>query len=238
MRTSAKPEVHVVLVSPRNPLNIGAAARAMSNFGFFSLRLVNPYNVAFEEARSAVGATELLRSAQQFQTVADAVADCSLVVGTSSGDNRELRVPLIRIEVGMTRIRAHEGSTAIVFGCEKSGLTNDDISYCHYLIRIPSRPDHPSINLGQAVAVTLYEMIRESDTPMPNIMPHLASAESLQRLEDFFRESLIESGYTFSVAIHEQLRRMIRRLEIPPHDAVVWLGMMRQILWKLKNKRE
>jgi tRNA G18 (ribose-2'-O)-methylase SpoU len=82
--------LHVVLVSTRNPLNIGAAARAMSNFGFSNLRVVNPHDVAFQEARSAVGASELLRRAQHHQSLAAAVADCTLVVGTTAAQRRKL----------------------------------------------------------------------------------------------------------------------------------------------------
>ncbi|MBV9441291.1 MAG: RNA methyltransferase, partial [Acidobacteriaceae bacterium] len=84
--------LRIVLVSPRNPLNIGAAARAMSNFGFFHLRLVNPYEPAFKEARSAVGARQILENAQVFDALSAAVADCSVVVGTSAAAHRDLHV--------------------------------------------------------------------------------------------------------------------------------------------------
>src|SRR5437016_895147 len=86
--------LRVVLVRTRNPLNIGAAARAMSNFGFMHLRVVNPYETAFREARSAVGASPLLAGAEQYPSVAEAVADCTLVVGTTAAGNRELHHPL------------------------------------------------------------------------------------------------------------------------------------------------
>ena len=89
--------LRVVLVSPRNPLNIGAAARAMSNFGFDELRLVNPYEVAFREARSAVNAGAVLKGVREFATVAKAVADCALVVGTTSIGHRALEHPLRRL---------------------------------------------------------------------------------------------------------------------------------------------
>src|SRR5580693_5298928 len=95
------------MVSTRNPLNIGAAARAMANFGFQRLRVVNPYDVAFREARSAVGAAPLLRAAEEFSTVAEAVADCTLVVGTTSVGNRELQHPIRRLEYGARLI--HRG---------------------------------------------------------------------------------------------------------------------------------
>ena len=97
--------LRVVLVGTRNPLNIGAAARAMSNFGFTRLRVVNPYEVAFREARSAVGAAALLASAEEVPTVADAVSDCTLVVGTTAVGHRELQHPLRRLEYGAAWVR-------------------------------------------------------------------------------------------------------------------------------------
>jgi len=101
----ARDNLRVVLVATRNPLNLGAAARAMSNFGFAHLRVVNPYEPFFREARSAVGASALLSGAQQYKTVADAVADCSLVVGATAGRHRELHHPLRRLEDGARLIR-------------------------------------------------------------------------------------------------------------------------------------
>src|SRR3954468_19362673 len=95
-----KDNLRVVLVSTRNPLNIGAAARAMANFGFSRLRVVNPYDVAFREARSAVGAAPLLQTAEEYSSVGEAVADCELVVGTTCVVHRELQHPLRRVEYG------------------------------------------------------------------------------------------------------------------------------------------
>src|SRR6202140_1891915 len=86
--------LRIVLVSTRNPLNIGAAARAMSNFDIRHLRVVNPYDAAFREARSAVGALAVRAKAEQFESGAEAVADCTLVVGTTAVRNRELQHPL------------------------------------------------------------------------------------------------------------------------------------------------
>src|SRR5271166_3868492 len=92
--------LRVVLVGASNPLNIGAAARAMSNFGFLHLRVVNPYAVAFREARSAVGAAALLADAEEYGSVAEAAADCSLVVGTTAVGTRELQHTVHRLEEG------------------------------------------------------------------------------------------------------------------------------------------
>src|SRR3954465_152909 len=98
--SESRDAVRVVLLSPRNPLNIGAAARAMSNFGFLHLRVVNAYDVAYAEARSAVNASAVLAQSQQYPTVAEAVADCTLVVGTTSLGHRTLEHPFRRLEEG------------------------------------------------------------------------------------------------------------------------------------------
>ncbi len=154
--------LHVVLVSTRNPLNIGAAARAMSNFGFRHLRLVNPYDPAFREARSAVGASSLLKNAKVYESVAGAVADCTQVVGTTAVRDRDLHHSLNGLERGGKLIRKQLaiGRVALLFGSEKRGLSNQDLSHCHWLMRIPTSEQNFSMNLGQAVAVCLYELIR------------------------------------------------------------------------------
>src|SRR6266702_3500017 len=99
--------LRVILVAPRNPLNIGAAARAMSNFGFFHLRVVNPYELAFREARSAVGAAALLAQAGEFKTVAEAVQDCNLVVGTTAVGKRQLQHQLRRLDQAARPLLKH-----------------------------------------------------------------------------------------------------------------------------------
>src|SRR5271163_2727011 len=133
----------------------------MSNFGFRHLRVVNPYQPAFREARSAVGASDVLKSAEQFKTVAEAVADCTLVVGTTAVRHRNLQHPVRRLEDGARLIRKRIASSgvALLFGSEKVGLSNDDLSHCHWLTRIPTVDLSRSMNLGQAVAVCLYEIV-------------------------------------------------------------------------------
>ena len=235
----------VVLVSTRNPLNIGAVARAMSNFGFSSLRLVNPFEPSFREARSAVGATELLASAQEYTSIPGAVADCSLVVGTTALRNREPRHPVHRLENASPLIRSHlkAGRVALLFGSEKVGLSNHDLSHCHWLLHIPTREEHVSMNLGQAVAVCLYDLVQSREViqaisqPLPQEARSAATAD-LDRLTALWLETLHASGYIkpgTEAAVEEKLRRMLHRLNLPAQDAQVWLGIMRQILWKLKH---
>jgi TrmH family RNA methyltransferase len=237
----AKPDqLCVVLVAPRNPLNIGAAARAMSNFGFRHLRVVNPYAVAFREARSAVGASELLANAQEYQSLADAVADCTLVVGTTAVRHRELQHPLKRLEQGARVIRKHLGSgrVALVFGTEKFGLATKDLSHCHWLMRIPTREEHISMNLGQAVAVCLYELSRDAKAAPQTEKLQRATAGEVERISGVLLEALRASGYVNPRAealTEDKVRRLVRRLDLQAADAELWLGMLRQLLWKIRS---
>jgi TrmH family RNA methyltransferase len=232
-----KGDLRVVLVAPRNPLNIGAAARAMANFGCARLRVVNPYEVAFREARSAMGAAPLLASAEEFTTVAGAVADCALVVGTTSVGHRELQHPLRRLESGARLMRKAAGPIALLFGSEKFGLSNEDMSHCHWLMRIPTVDLNRSMNLGQAVAVCLYELARDprAAAVRPE-KPKAALAADTEQITALLVEALERSGYIkplTSASTKAKVRRLLRRLNLTARDAPVVLGMLRQILWKL-----
>jgi TrmH family RNA methyltransferase len=235
--------LRVVLVEARNPLNIGAAARAMSNFGFQHLRVVNPYDVAFEGARSAVGAADVLASAEKYETVADAVADCSLVVGTTAVGHRDLQHSLQRLEAGAPLIRAHlssaSGACALLFGSEKYGLSNKDMSYCHWLMHIPTREEHFSMNLGQAVAICLYELIRDPGAPATAEKGSPASAAEVERITEALLTALRASGYpklNSSDSFEGAVRRAVVRLRLQSGHAEFLLGMLRQMIWKMKKK--
>jgi tRNA/rRNA methyltransferase len=239
--------LRVVLVGTRNPLNMGAAARAMSNFGARHLRVVSPYELAFREARSAVGAADLLAKATEYGSVAEAVADCGLVVGTTAAGRRELQLELRRLDAGAATIRKRlkAGPVALLFGSEKVGLSNEDMSHCHWVMRIPTREEHGSMNLGQAVAVCLYELVREegtgekkaaADDAERRVKQSAASAGETERLTRLLFDVLNASGYVkprVARATEEKLRRMVRRMELSAADAELWLGMLRQIQWKL-----
>ena len=242
--------LRVVLVATRNPLNIGAAARAISNFGCTHLRLVNPYDPAYREAVSAVGAAPVLANAEQFPTVAEAVADCTLVVGTTAAGRRELHHQLCTLEAAARIIlrqlarkpaaRPKKNRVALLFGSEKTGLSNEDLSHCHWLLRIPTRQEHRSMNLGQAVAVCLYELARDpkaatkftralkKDTP--------ATAAEIERFTAILTEALSSSGFLDRRTVadaDDRIRRLVRRLNLPTRDATMWTAIMRQIVWKL-----
>ncbi len=230
----------VVLVSPRNPLNIGAAARALSNFGVPDLRVVNPYEKAFREAVSAVGGAPVLRAARVYEDVGSAVADCSLVVGTTSVGNRELQHPLQTLEAAAPLLRGHmeNAKAALLFGSEKFGLSNDDMSYCHWLTRIPTTPETPSMNLGQSVAVCLYELVRNSSAAATPGMRRPVSGADSEQLTRMLIETLEVSGYTnriVATSTEQKVRRFLRRLRLEQRDARLVLGILRQVLWKMRG---
>src|SRR5271154_5270850 len=271
--------LRIVLVATRNPLNIGAAARAMSNFGCTRLRLVNPYDPAYREARSAVGAAPVLASAEQFSTVAEAIADCALVVGTTAAGRRELHHQLCTLEAGARIIlqrlalrqpvhqqpagvklarkelaqkkiarkpaaQAGENLTtnrvALLFGSEKTGLSNEDLSHCHWLLRIPTREAHRSMNLGQAVAFCLYKQTRDpkAATKFTRALQKSppATAAEIERFTQILTAALSSSGFLDRRTVadaDERIRRLVRRLNLKSRDADIWTGIMRQILWKL-----
>jgi TrmH family RNA methyltransferase len=229
--------LRVVLVSTRNPLNMGAAARAMSNFGALHMRVVNPYDVAFREAKSAVGGSPVLKKAAEFSTVAESIADCAVVVGTTAERKRDLQHTLRRLEDGAKLIRSalRRGRVALLFGSEKSGLTNEEMGYCHWLMRIPTREEHGSMNLGQAVAICLYELVRDTKTTTVT-KRQLAASADVERITAVLFGTLRASGYVkerIADSTEQKLRRLVRRLNLAPDDAVVLLGMLRQIAWKV-----
>jgi len=225
----------------------GAAARAMSNFGFSQLRVVRPYEPAFREARSAVGASDLLARAEQYETVGQAVADCTLVAGTTAVRHRELQHPSHRLETGGGRIRKHlrasSARVAILFGSEKFGLSTKDLSHCHWLIRIPTVDANISMNLGQAVAICLYEMIRDSKIAGTKAAKNLdklppATSAEIERITALLLDALHISGFLTLRRVadaEERIRRLVRRLNLPARDAVIWLGIFRQIVWKMNS---
>lgn len=237
--------LRVVLVRTRNPLNIGAVARAMANFGFVHLRVVEPYEKAFREARSAVNAEPVLTAAEEFGSVAEAVADCMLVVGTAEGRQRTTEEPLQRLECGMEEIRQQLRSgarVAVLFGSEKRGLSNEELGPCRRVLRIPTEAEQPSMNLGQAVAVVLYEVIRETAARQELATDiRLATVDDRERLVALLAEVLersegVEEGGR--AVLEKRVRRLVRHMNPTKADAREWMGLVRQVLWKLRGGKQ
>jgi TrmH family RNA methyltransferase len=240
--------LNVVLVSPRNPLNIGAAARAMANFGFSRLAVVAPYAPHWREARSAIGAPELLQNAKESPTLAEAVAGCTLVAGTGTLTYRKPEQPVVRLPdlaPLVERELARGGRVAVVFGPEKHGLTREDLSYCHVLVEIPTDPRQPSMNLGQAVAVCLYELASQAFpaesvgvAEKPQDSTPAAPSGNLDLLGGLVEETMITAGYSpaaMRAANRHDLRLLLRRLAPTERETRRMLGLFRRILWRLKR---
>ncbi|MEO6816299.1 MAG: RNA methyltransferase [Edaphobacter sp.] len=238
-------QVYVVLVRARNPSNIGAVARAMHDFGFRHLRVVNEYAVPFATARSAVDASEVLAGSMEFGSVAEAVADCTLVVGTTAVGERALLHPLHALPEAAAEIGAalaQEGRVALLFGSEKTGLSNDELSHCHWLLTIPMKEHeevrHPSMNLGQAVAVCLYELVRETGVHAGVGVATKAEAGEVERLTLLLTEVLEQAGYRRRHPANcdeQQIRRLVVRMGVSASDVPVWMGILRQVLWKMRG---
>jgi TrmH family RNA methyltransferase len=238
--------VVVVLVRARNPNNIGAVARAMHDFGFRHLRIVNEYAVPFETARSAVDASDVMAGAAEFASVAEAVADCTMVVGTTAVGERALQHPVYALAEASGKIGAElggEGRVALLFGSEKTGLSNDELSHCHWLLTIPMEEHeeirHPSMNLGQAVAVCLYELVRGVGEGVVSAVSVGADAGEVERLTALLTEVLEKTGYTKRHPANcdeAQIRRLVLRMDVTANDAPVWMGILRQVLWKMQRE--
>jgi tRNA/rRNA methyltransferase len=259
----ARSRLVVVLVGARNPGNIGAAARALRDFGFSDLRVVNEYAPPFEAAqlqdqprqqapveggRAAVGAARVLAAAHRFDRLEDAIADCTLVAGTTAIGARGLTRPVLPLNEAAPQLLdalnedQTEGSTAkiaLLFGSEKTGLTNEQLSHCQLLLTIPMfAPEderHLSMNLGQAVAVCLYELVRagfEGARELPIVQKGPVTASSRERLTQLLLDAMALTGYAqrFPANAREHIvRRLAQQLGGCEAEATTWMGFLRQV---------
>lgn len=217
----------------------------MANFGLDRLAVAAAYEPHWREARSAVGAPELLHNARETESLAEAVTDCSLVVGTGTlthrkPEQRVVSLPALAPIAGEVLTRG--GRVAIVFGPEKHGLTREDLSFCHLLVEIPTDPRQPSMNLGQAVAVCLYELagrgLGVEPTEEVGKSPLSADSGSLDLLARVVEQAMEAAGYSpraMQAANRHDLRVLLRRLTLPQRDIRRILGLFRRILWRLKR---
>jgi tRNA/rRNA methyltransferase len=277
LSAAARAGLTVVLVGARNPGNIGAAARAMRDFGFSDLRVVNEYAPPFEAAqiaagveaeveaklavqpgipsggaKAAVGAASVLAAARRFDRLEEAIADCALVAGTTAIGERGLTRPVLALSeaapqlLDALRCDAGEGGeaepqrVALLFGSEKTGLTRQQLSHCALLLTIPMfAPEderHLSMNLGQAVAVCLYELVRagfEGARELPVAAPVHATAEARERLTRLLLEAMAETGYArrFPANAREPVvRQLAQQLGASAAQAETWMGFLRQVV--------
>lgn len=231
----------IILVRPQMGENIGAAARAMLNFGLSEMRLVEPRDGwpnprAVAMASGAAG--RVLDQAKVYPTLAAAMEGVEYAYATTAR-GRELTKPVLNPEHAMAETRAREGRSAIIFGPERTGLENDDIARANAIVTVPVNPDFPSINLAQAVLLMGYEYGREILPPEP--APHAGrdAAEApadrleIERLGDHYDERLTEAGFFFpetkAASMRLNLRNMWSRLALTRGDVRILHGILRQL---------
>jgi len=226
--------VDVVLVRPRNPANVASACRALKNMGFRSLRLVGEDpGLGRPEARNlAYGAWDVLDSVRFFASLGEAVADATFVAGTSGREDPTAWSPRRLAAEGATR--AAGGRTALVFGPESSGLTDEELSLCHARVRIAADPAQPSLNLAQAVLILAYEIRLSHDGEPAAPGPPRISAGELESALRELEEGLVGIGYLSRDnpgAILAELRLLLARAGPTPREATLLRGLARQIRW-------
>jgi tRNA (cytidine32/uridine32-2'-O)-methyltransferase len=275
LSAAARSRLTIVLVGARNPANIGATARALHDFGFSDLRIANEFAPPLEAAqleatKSAVSAQHILASARRYDTLLEAIADCTFIAGTTAIGERELTQPVLPLRAAAPLIlaalstssetqgapcpdsRTWDDSTqisaepqprvALLFGSEKTGLTNEHLSHCSLLTTIPLfAPDqerHLSMNLGQSVAVCLYELTRagfEGARDLPVLHEAPATEQDRERLTQLLLDVMQSSGYTRRYPHNAALpfvRRLARQLGRTHREAMTWMGILRQILFR------
>jgi tRNA (cytidine32/uridine32-2'-O)-methyltransferase len=235
--------VRIVLVETTHPGNIGAAARAMKNMGLSRLVLVNPRQFPHADATArASGADDVLATATVCATLDEALSDCGLVIGASAR-SRRLDAPQLDPRQSAQRILEETQATqaAVLFGREHAGLTNEELSRCHYHMSIPSNPDYSSLNVAAAVQVLAYELRMASGEGReaaaggePREAP--APAEQMERFYAHLKETLVEIGFLDPDNPRIMMRRLRRLFNRARPDAVE-LNILRGILTAAQTHR-
>lgn len=232
--------VRIVLVNTSHPGNIGAAARAMKNMGLSSLCLVDPQVFPSAEATArASGADDLLAAVTRVDTLDAALADTGLVIGASAR-NRTLPVPMLdpRECAELVMQQTAGTTTAIVFGRERTGLTNAELDRCHYLVQIPANPDYPSLNVAAAVQVISYELRMAAGLVLdrPGIRHRYATTEEMERFYQHLEETLVAIEF-LDAGNPRQMMRRLRRLfgRARPNENEV--NILRGILTAIERRR-
>jgi tRNA (cytidine32/uridine32-2'-O)-methyltransferase len=248
--TKRRPDIQIVLVNTSHPGNIGGVARAMKNMCLDQLVLVDPVQFPHAQATArASGADDVLNKARVYPTLDEGLADCDLVFGASAR-LRRLSWPQVEPREFVKQVYAQPPGTriAIVFGREHSGLTNDELERCHYLLNIPSNPDYSSLNIAAAVQVIAYEVhmhwhalqagledasSKEDDISLDG--EPFASAQDMERFYEHFYEMLTQIGFLQTEHPRKMMRRLRRLFNRARLDRVE-LNILRGILTTIQKR--
>ncbi len=232
--------VRFVFLRPRNPENVGAVARALKNCGFSDWALVDPSPFDKSDARRvAVQALDVLDAAKRC-TLDEAISDCSWVVGTTSRRLPGRRRWFPRALAAHVVERAASGRTAILFGDERSGLTNEDLAHCHDVSCIPSALEQPSFNLAQATLLYAYELRLAAMDAQPSaapLLPRAADVRALEGIEQVLKQVLEAGGFLQHEERHGvgDLMKTLQRARLTKHEAGLWNAALRSLI---KSRRD
>jgi tRNA (cytidine32/uridine32-2'-O)-methyltransferase len=238
----SSPDIRIVLVAPSHPGNVGAAARAMKNMALESLVLVRPKQFPHPEATArASGADDVLSRARVVDSLGAALEGCGFVAATTSRERDQyFRVTDPREAAPRILAAARRSPAAVVFGAERTGLTNEELEAAHLLLRIPASVAYPSLNLAMAVQLVAYELYRARAAAARATEPAgvpLATARELEQLYAHFAQVLEEIDFhdrTESGAhLMSRIRRLLQRAELDHNEA----NILRGILTAVQNRR-
>lgn len=236
-------DIRIVLVGPLYGGNIGSVCRAMANMGLSDLAIADARPVDMNEARMmACHATEILENRTEYTTMADAVADCGLVMGATARlglyrqhakTPRDWAAHALKTAAGGSRV-------AMVFGREDNGLSNEELALCTQIIQIPTTREYSSINLAQAVMICVYELFTAVDhyEPPEEKSPE-ASSQLRERMFEIWKSTLLEIGFMKDDKAEHMmlgLRRILSRGRLTEDDVKIMMGIARQSLWAAQRK--
>jgi tRNA/rRNA methyltransferase len=251
-------EVRIVLVEPAGPLNVGSVARVMKNMGLDQLVLVNPQcdRLSPEARQMAVHAIDVLEAAQIVPTLAEALQGCQRAIATTGRSHTTLNIPLEPPRNALPwLIEDTAAASALIFGREDRGLTNEELNVAQRLVYIPTSPDYTSLNLAQAVAICCYELhlsavsetpveletaIDRVPPPFPSPAAELASFDALEGYYQHLESLLLKIGYLYphtAASRMEKFRRLLNRAYPSPTELALLRGILSQVEWAIRKDK-
>ncbi|MGN1392681.1 MAG: RNA methyltransferase [Succinivibrionaceae bacterium] len=239
--------VVIILVDPSHPGNIGSAARAMKTMGLKELRIVKKENIINSDSIAlAKGARDVLESAKIYNTLDDALKDITLVAGTSAR-SRSIELPLYQPHEAVKKIAEHvrnDNKCAIIFGRERTGLTNEELQRCDIHVNIDANPDYSSLNLAMSVQVISYELRqilitdKKEKPPVNNEFIRKPTHDEVEAYYDFIEKNLLECGFLkegHNGKVMGQIRRIYAKADLTYHELRILYGILATMLKYEKN---
>jgi len=236
-------QVKIVLVEPAGERNIGSIARVMRNMELTKLTIVNPRcDHLSEDARiMAVHGVEVLAQAEIVDSIPQALYGCNRAIATT-GRQRDVYTTLETPKQALPWLKADHITSALIFGPEDRGLSNQELSYAQRFICIPSNPAYPSLNLAQAVGICAYELYQisqESIEPEKIPIEDVANLEDLEGYYQHLESMLLQVSYLYPHTAPkkmEKLRRIVNRANVTSQELAMIRGILRQIEWSIEHK--